>query len=293
MDTTATRKRAALTAQDALPCSYARFGPDPCAAARLRPGAHAAPDRLRNLRHAQRGQDQRGDGLPRPDRRSVRRRQAPRHRQGRLVGTHGRPGQADRHRALLRDLRQRARRLHGHHGAELARSRNRQALRPLVPRDHRVRHGPRPGHAARPSRNPGPALRDRRLHGRHAGAGMGGEISGPGENRDSDRDRREALRAEHRLPRGRPPGHHGGPGVARRRLRGPELQSEQRPGGRPHGGPRHLSVGSRASFEIRAQPAGPGQSRLRASTRISRSRATCAIRARPSSTGSTPMPISI
>ena len=43
-------------------------------------------------------------------------------------------------------------------------------------------------------------LRDRRLDGRHAGAAMGRELSGPRVLGGADRHRRAPLRAEHRLP---------------------------------------------------------------------------------------------
>ena len=52
------------------------------------------------------------------------------------------------------------------------------AMEPALPGGDRGRHGARPGSPARPSRHPRPVLRDRRLDGRHAGAGMGGELSG-------------------------------------------------------------------------------------------------------------------
>ena len=56
---------------------------------------------------------QRDPDLPRADRRSARGQPAPDHRQARLVEPDGRPRPADRHRPLLRDLRQCAGRLHG------------------------------------------------------------------------------------------------------------------------------------------------------------------------------------
>ena len=79
---------------------------------------------------------QRGAGLPCADRRSICRRDAPAHRQARLVGRGRRAGPADRHRPLLRHLRQRAGRLHGQH-------------RPAQPRD--ARHAARGAPTSRPS----------------------------------------------------------------------------------------------------------------------------------------------
>ena len=59
-------------------------------------------------------------------------------------------------------------------------------------------------------------LRARRLDGRHAGAAMGGELSRARLLGAADRHRRAPFVAEHRLPRGRPPGGHGRSRLARR-----------------------------------------------------------------------------
>ena len=80
----------------------------PAAAARLRRRPRAVPDRLPDLRHAQRRPHQCGADLPCADRRPACRQRPSRHRQAGLVGDHGRPGQADRHRPLFRHLPQRA-----------------------------------------------------------------------------------------------------------------------------------------------------------------------------------------
>ena len=132
--------------------------------------------------------------LPRADRRPVRRQRAPGHRQARLVGDHGRPRPADRYRPLLRHLRQRARRLHGHDRAGLDRPGDGPALRPRLPGHHRPRHGARAGDAARPARHREPVLRRRRLDGRHAGAAMGGELSRARLRGHADRRRRPGIR---------------------------------------------------------------------------------------------------
>ena len=58
----------------------------------------------------------------------------------------------------------------------------------------------------------------RRLDGRHAGAGMGVELSGPRLLGAADRHRRAPFLAEHRLPRGRPPGGDGRSRLARRQI---------------------------------------------------------------------------
>ena len=61
-------------------------------------------------------------------------------------------------------------------------------------------------------------LRHRRLDGRHAGAAMGGDLSRARVLRRADRLRRAPFGAEHRLPRGRPPGDHGRSRLEGRRL---------------------------------------------------------------------------
>src|SRR5688572_15371710 len=88
----------------------------PAARARFRRRARALHHRLPDLWAAGRKPGQRGPGLPRPDRRPVRRRDPPRDSKAGLVGDDGRARQADRHRALLRHLRQCAGRLHGDDG---------------------------------------------------------------------------------------------------------------------------------------------------------------------------------
>ena len=128
------------------------------------------------------------------------------------------PGQADRHGPLLRHLRQRDRRLHGHDGPGLDQPGDRPALRPRFPGRHDPRHGARAGRADRPARHREPVLRPRRLHGRHAGAAMGRELSGPGLLGLADRRGGAPLGPEHRVPRGRPAGHHGRSRLARRPL---------------------------------------------------------------------------
>ena len=165
------------------------------AAARRRRVARALPDRLPDLRHAQRRQVQRRADLPCADRRPARRQRQSGHRQAGLVALMVGPGQADRHRPLLRHLRQRARRLHGHDRPGLDQPGDRQALRPRLSRHHHPRHGAGAGDADRPARHRDAALRDRRLDGRHAGAAMGGELS---RNASSPPCRSPARRATRR-----------------------------------------------------------------------------------------------
>ena len=99
------------------------------------------------------------------------------HRQGRLVGRGGRPRPADRHRPLLRHLRQRAGRLHGlHRPAQPARRRHRPVGHRFPAGDH-PRHGPRAEDADRPPGHRAAVRGAGRLDGRDAGAAMGGELS--------------------------------------------------------------------------------------------------------------------
>ena len=105
-------------------------------------------------------------------------------------------------------------------------------------------------------------------------------------------DRRAALQPEHRLPRGRPPGGHGRPGLVQGPL--PRRGAPPRQGARrgAHGGAHHLPLQRGAAAQVRPQAAGAQTRRPSPSTPISRSRTTCATRASPSSTGSTPIPTS-
>ena len=84
-----------------------------------------------------------------------------------------------------------------------------QAVGPRLPRRHHPRHGARAGHAARSSRHRHAVFGGGRIDGRHAGAAMGGKLSEPRVLGVADRLRHAPFGAEHRLPRGRPPGDHG------------------------------------------------------------------------------------
>ena len=132
---------------------------------------------------------------------------ASRHRQARLVGNHGRPRQADRHRPLLRHLPERARRLHGHDRPGFEKSR-----RPASPMGFRL-----PVVTIRDMVRAQAMLLDHLgiekllcvtggSMGGDAGAAMGGELSRARVRGAPDRVRGAPLGAEHRLPRSRPPG---------------------------------------------------------------------------------------
>ena len=238
------------------------------APARLRRRARPLSGGLPDLRHAQCRQVQRRPDLPCADPRPVRGRAASGDRQGRLVGEPGRAGQGARSGALLHHLRQCAGRLHGHDRPARLRSGDRPAVEPaLSGGDHR-RHGARPGGPARSSRHPRPVLRDRRLDGRHAGAGMGGELSRARLLRRADRLCGPPFGAEHRLPRGRPPGDHGRSRMEGRRLPPAPDRAGARPGGRAHDRAHHLSFGAGAAAQVRPRPAGPQCAGLRLRRRL-------------------------
>ena len=189
------------------------------AAARLRPLAAAIRARLRDLRHAQRRARERGARLPRAERVAPRRRLLRgRPRQRRLVGQHGRPGQAARHRPLLRRRRQQPRQLLRLDRAALRQSRDRQAVGRRLPARHRRGLGGCAGAARRPPRHPPVRRGDGRQPGRDAGARVGDALSRPHPPRAGDRRGAEPLGAEHRLQRGRAPGDPHRPRFPRRPL---------------------------------------------------------------------------
>ena len=221
------RRRPAARARPTSPQSpVVHFGADKPLAARCRRRARAVPDRLPDLRHAQRRPLQRHPGLPCADRRPARRQRPPGHRQARLVGDHGRARQADRHRPLFRHLLQRARRLHGLDRPGLDQSGDRPALRPRLPRHHHPRHGARAGAccstiSASTRCSASSAARwaaCRCCNGRRA-------IPERVFAALPIATRRAPFRAEHRLPRGRPPGGHGRSGLARAATISPRARS--------------------------------------------------------------------
>ena len=146
--------------------------------------------------------------------------------------------------------------------------RDRQALGPRFSRHHHRRHGGRPGAADRPSRHRPAVLRDRRLDGRHAGAGVGRAPRRPrftavpiataawhsSQNIAFHEVGRQAVMADPDwcagpLPRAR----HG---------------AAQRPRRGAHGRAHHLPVGGGAAAQVRPQPAGPGGQDLQLQRRL-------------------------
>ena len=94
-----------------------------------------------------------------------------------------------------------------------------------------------------------------------------------------------------RLQRGRTPGDHGRPELARRRvLRG--QSPRQGPRRRAHGRPHHLPLGRGDAARSSAAACATSTTTRSPSRPTSRSRATCAIRGWPSPTASTPTPTS-
>ena len=117
---------------------------------------------------------QRHPGRARPDRRQPRRRpRRSRASHRRLVGRADRPGPPTGHRPVVRHREQRARRVPGHDRAVLTGA-GRPAVGQQVPVRHRPRPGRRRGRARGRPRHRLLGLRDRRLDGRDAGAGVGG-----------------------------------------------------------------------------------------------------------------------
>ena len=224
---------------------------------RLRPDPAGHRRRLPDLRHAERRPHQRGAGMPRTDRRPVPSRAPPRHRQAWLVGGGGRPRTIDRHRPLLRNLRQRARLLPRLHRAALGRPGYRRALGHRLPARHHPRHG---AGAEAPGGQHGdraPVRRRRRLDGRHAGAGMGRHLPNiqvfaavpiatapfhSAQNIAFHEVGRQAIFAD--------PDYRGG----RYWETGPGPRA--RPGGGADGGAHHLPFGAGAHPQVRPPPAG-------------------------------------
>ena len=177
------------------------------AAARLRPLAAAIRARLRNVRHARRGARERGARLPRAQRIASRRRLLRgRPRQHRLVGQHGRPRKAARHRPLFRRRRQQPRELLRIVGTALREPRDRQFVGRRLSARHRRRLGRCAGAARRPAGHPAVGRGDGRQPGRDAGARVGDALPRPDPPRAGDRRGAESFRAEHRLQRSRAPG---------------------------------------------------------------------------------------
>ena len=265
----------------------------PAAEARLRHRSVAVPDRLPDLWRAQRRPLQRHSGLPCADRRSACRQRPPGDRQAGLVGNHGRSRPAARYRPLLHHLLERDRRLHGLDRAGLDQSRHRQGVGTGFSDHHHSRHGARAGHADRPPRHRDAVLRGRRLDGRHAGAAMDRGLSAARVLGAGGGLQHAAFGAEHRVPRTRPAGRDGRSGLASAAAissRAPIRIAASAWRGWPRISPICRTPRCTASSAGGCRTAICRRFR---STRISRSRAICATRARRSSSASTPTAISI
>ena len=215
------------------------------------------------------------------------------HRQARLVDHHGRPGQADRHRPLLRHLRQCAGRLHGHDRPGGDRSGHRQALWPEL-----SRWSPSATWCARRRCCSMRSASSKLLC--VIGGSMGGmqvlqwAASYPERvrRRDADRHRRAPFGAEHRVPRSRPPGDHGRSRLAGRRLSAAGTQPSK--GLAVARMAAHITYLSEAALQRKFGRA--LQNRERRSLRVRAGFPGRILSApsghRPSSTASTPIPIS-
>src|SRR5690606_30761471 len=135
-------------------------------------------------------------------------------------------------------------------------------LRVQVPGRDDPRHGACPGVAR--GRAGGPALAggDRRLDGRHAGAGVGGDVPGPGRGRGPAVDDRAVRRDADRVEPRRSGGDHLGPRLPRRRVlrRRPGRGPPPGPRGRPDDRPGHLP--QRRAVHRPVRPAAPAAARL-------------------------------
>ncbi len=234
------------------------------ASARLRRRARPLSRGLPDLRHAQRRQVERRADLPCADARPVRRRPSipSPGKEGwweSLVG----PGKVlDPARYFIICINV----LGGCMGTTgpLAHDPARPAVEPALPGGDRRRHGARPGGPARPSRHPRPVLRDRRLDGRHAGAGMGGELSRrassppcrspalPAIRRRTSPSTRSAARRSWPIPSGR---------AATTRLHNTGAGARARGGA--HDRAHHLSFRAGAAAQVRPRAAGPRRAGLR------------------------------
>ena len=199
--------------------------------------------------------------VPRVDGRQPRRRPC-RHRphRARLVGGMVGPGLADRHRPLVRRVRQRARRVPGLHRAGVAASRRRPPVRLALPRRDDPRHGARPGPAL-----PTTSVSSRGTRSSAARWAACRCSSGRSRIRDRvrsivpDRDVHAGDRPADRVGRDRSPRDPPRPAVARRRLlrRRARRRPGRGPGDRPHGRAGHVPQRQRVHRPLRPRAGRP------------------------------------
>src|SRR5512141_123805 len=228
-------------------------------AARHRGEARAHYARLRDVREAQPGEEQR-----RP-RAACLLRERPRggfssgtgsvEGEAGVVGLPDRPGPRAGHGGIFRPLLERDRFVLRQHGAVLGRPGHGETLRPVVSRGDGRRHGRGAGASARPPRHRASADGQRRVDGGDAGAPVARRLPGSRRVGHPDRDDRAPLAAADRLQPRRPGGDPRRPRVPRGRL----LRMEDRSGTRPvrgaDGGVHHLPLGPEDAREIRPDAA--------------------------------------
>ena len=198
------------------------------------------------------GRSQCRPDLPRAQRLASRRRPDRRHvRRDRVVGQHGRAGQAGRHRSLLRDRRQQSRQLLRLDRTDVDQPGDRAPLRSRLPPGHRRGLGAGAGPACRFARHRAIRRGDGRLARRHAGTGLELSLSRAARALRRDCGCPAAVGAEHRVQRGRAARHRHRPALSRRALLRPRRRAGAWAAGGPHDRAHHLSVGRHHGRQVR------------------------------------------
>ena len=165
------------------------------------------------------------------------------------------PGQAARHRPLLRHRRQQSRQLLRLDRPAVDQSRDRRAVGRRFPAGDRRGLGRCAGAARRSARHPAVRRGDGRQPRRHAGARLGDPLSRAHPPCAGDRGRAQPLGAEHRVQRGRAAGDPHRSRFPRRPLRRARREAAARPARRADDRPHHLSVRRADGGEIRPRAA--------------------------------------